>query len=118
MKRHKVPDYKDKNVFGVPFYVMIQRTGQALPQCILHAMRYLRRTGSDSVGIFRKSGVRSRIQKLHNDIECNPEAVDFETLQSYDVADLVKQYFRELPECLLTTKLSDIFVTIFLCKYL
>lgn len=72
MKRNKVPDYKDKNVFGVPFFVMIQRTGQALPQCILHAMRFLRRTAGDALGIFRKSGVRSRIQKLRNDIEADP----------------------------------------------
>ncbi|KAL4230817.1 Dynein light chain Tctex-type [Mactra antiquata] len=113
MKRNKVPDYKDKNVFGVPFYVMIQRTGQALPQCILHAMRFLRRTGGDALGIFRKSGVRSRIQKLRNDMEADPESVDFNELQAYDVADLVKQYFRELPECLLTNKLSDIFISIF-----
>ena len=72
MKRHKVPDYKGKNVFGVPFTVMIQRTGQALPQCVLHAMRFLRRNCGDALGIFRKSGVRSRIQKLRNDIEADP----------------------------------------------
>lgn len=113
-KRNKVPDYKNKNVFGVPFTVIIQRTGQALPQCILHAMRFLRRTAEDALGIFRKSGVRSRIQKLRNEIEANPESVNFEELQAYDVADLVKQYFRELPECLLTNKLSDIFISIFI----
>ena len=44
------------------------------------------------------------------------EIIDFEELQAYDVADLVKQYFRELPECLLTNKLSDIFISIFICK--
>ena len=44
------------------------------------------------------------------------EKIDFEELQAYDVADLVKQYFRELPECLLTTKLSDVFISIFICK--
>ncbi|XP_052278825.1 uncharacterized protein LOC127877199 isoform X2 [Dreissena polymorpha] len=114
MKRNKGSDFKDKHVFGVPFSVMIQRTGQALPQCILHAMRYLRRTSGDAVGIFRKSGVRVRIQKLRNDLEANPESVDFEEMQAYDVADLVKLYFRELPECLLTNKLSEIFTSIFI----
>ncbi len=28
MKRVKVPDYKDKNVFGVPLIVHVQRFGQ------------------------------------------------------------------------------------------
>ena len=44
--------------------------------------------------------------------------VDFDELQAYDVADLLKQYFRELPECLLTNKLSEIFINIFICEYI
>lgn len=42
MKRIKVRDYKDRNVFGVPLQVIVQRTGQPLPQGIQQAMRYLR----------------------------------------------------------------------------
>lgn len=72
MKRHKIPDYKERNVFGIPLLVTLQRTGQPLPQCMLYAMRYLRKTAKDAVGIFRKAGVRSRIQKLKNDVEANP----------------------------------------------
>ena len=41
------------------------------------------------------------------------DSTDFENLQSYDVADLLKQYFRELPESLLTSKLSETFISIF-----
>ncbi|KAF3852080.1 hypothetical protein F7725_005435 [Dissostichus mawsoni] len=64
MKRIKVRDYKDRNVFGVPLQVMVQRTGQPLPQGIQQAMRYLRSQCLDQVGLFRKSGVKSRIQAL------------------------------------------------------
>ena len=71
IKRFKAPDYKDKHVFGVPLLVVLQRSGQPLPQCILYAMRSLRRTASDAVGIFRKSGVRSRIQKLRDQVEAD-----------------------------------------------
>ncbi|XP_074651788.1 rho GTPase-activating protein 7-like isoform X2 [Tubulanus polymorphus] len=113
IKRFRAPDYKDKNVFGVPLLVMLQRTVQPLPQCILYAMRHLRRTAPEQVGIFRKSGVRSRIQKLRNQLESNPDMIDFESIQEYDVADLLKQYFRELPECLLTNKFSEIFISIY-----
>ncbi|ELT92701.1 hypothetical protein CAPTEDRAFT_219638 [Capitella teleta] len=113
IKRWKTPDYSQQRVFGVPLLLILQRTGQPLPQCILRAMRCLRRTALDAVGIFRKSGVRSRIQKLRNQMESDPDSVDFDTLQSYDVADLLKLYFRELPECLLTNKLSETFISIF-----
>lgn len=47
----------------------------------------------------------------------NTELVNFQELQAYDVADLLKQYFRELPECLLTNKLSEVFINIFICKF-
>ena len=45
------------------------------------------------------------------------ECVDFDQLQAYDVADLLKQYFRELPECLLTNKLSETFIASFTREY-
>lgn len=69
----------------------------------------------DQIGIFRKSGVKSRITKLKLIVE-NSEDDNmniFEDQQAYDVADMVKLFFRELPECLLTTKLSETFVAIF-----
>lgn len=71
IKRLKSPDYRDKNVFGVPLSVIQQRSGQPLPQCVLFAMRCLRRNAKTAVGIFRKSGVKSRIMKLRNDLEIN-----------------------------------------------
>ena len=67
----------------------------------------------DQVGLFRKSGVRSRIQKLKLMTESQGETMTFEGQQAYDVADMVKQYFRELPEALLTNKLSETFIAIF-----
>lgn len=71
-KGSKTPDYSDKKVFGVPLSLILQRTGQPLPQCILHAMRYLRKSAPDTVGIFRKSGVKTRITKLRDDLEKDP----------------------------------------------
>lgn len=79
-------------------------------------MQWLHENASDQVGIFRKSGVKSRIHILRNRIESN-SVVDYSEQQCYDVADMLKQYFRELPETLLTAKLSETFVFIFQCKY-
>ncbi|XP_064361010.1 stAR-related lipid transfer protein 13 isoform X2 [Dromaius novaehollandiae] len=113
MKRMKVPDYKDKNVFGVPLIVHVQRTGQPLPQSIQQALRYLRSTCLDQVGLFRKSGVKSRIQALRQMNESSPENVSYEDQSAYDVADMVKQFFRDLPEPLLTSKLGETFLHIY-----
>ncbi|XP_077165316.1 stAR-related lipid transfer protein 8 [Paroedura picta] len=113
MKRSKAPSYKDKVVFGVPPTVNVQRTGQPLPQSIQQAMRYLRRQCLDRVGLFRKSGVKSRIQALRLMNEVSPENVNYDGQSAYDVADLLKQYFRDLPEPIFTFKLTDTFLQIY-----
>ncbi|XP_027586743.2 stAR-related lipid transfer protein 8 isoform X1 [Pipra filicauda] len=113
MKRSKVPDYRDKTVFGVPPIVNVQRTGQPLPQSIQQAMRYLRSQCLDQVGIFRKSGVKSRIQALRHMNESSPDNVSYVGQSAYDVADLLKQYFRDLPEPIFTSKLTDTFLQIY-----
>uniref|UniRef100_A0A8C4MNI0 Rho GTPase-activating protein 7 n=1 Tax=Equus asinus TaxID=9793 RepID=A0A8C4MNI0_EQUAS len=113
MKRIKVPDYKDRNVFGVPLTINVQRTGQPLPQSIQQAMRYLRNHCLDQVGLFRKSGVKSRIQALRQMNESAIDCVNYEGQSAYDVADMLKQYFRDLPEPLMTNKLSETFLQIY-----
>lgn len=65
------------------------------------------------MGLFRKSGVRSRIQRLKQLTESQGDAISYDGQQAYDVADMVKQYFRELPETLFTNKLSETFIAIF-----
>uniref|UniRef100_A0A4W3J036 Rho GTPase-activating protein 7 n=1 Tax=Callorhinchus milii TaxID=7868 RepID=A0A4W3J036_CALMI len=113
MKRIKVPDYKDRNVFGVPLLINVQRSGHPLPQSIQQAMRYLRSQCLDQVGLFRKSGVKSRIQALRQMNETCTDGVNYEGQSAYDVADMVKQYFRDLPEPLMTSKLSETFLQIY-----
>jgi deleted in liver cancer protein len=85
------------------------------------AIKHLSQHALDRVGIFRKPGVKSRIQKLRQQLISlgvdETLKLTLEEQQDYDVADLVKQYFRELPEALMTTKLSDTFLAIFQREY-
>uniref|UniRef100_A0A0R3QFN5 Rho-GAP domain-containing protein n=1 Tax=Brugia timori TaxID=42155 RepID=A0A0R3QFN5_9BILA len=103
----------------------------------LEMMHFLRILAPDTVGIFRKSGVRSRITELRMLCDVAPEAEVFTdgkldpsqillflflhfilyvfTLVSFevhDVADLLKQYFRELPEPLMTAKYSETYCSL------
>lgn len=74
---------------------------------------------SVQVGLFRKSGVKSRIQALRQMNESSGAdggGVNYEGQSAYDVADMLKQYFRDLPEPLLTSKLSETFLQIYQCK--
>ncbi|XP_049303081.1 uncharacterized protein LOC105233785 isoform X1 [Bactrocera dorsalis] len=117
IKKIKMPDYKDKKVFGVPLLLILQRTGQTLPIAIRAAFRWLQVRALDQIGLFRKSGVKSRIIKLKSEVEQLDSTAlcmeVYDTQQAYDVADMLKQYFRDLPESLLTTKMSETFAAIF-----
>ena len=105
--------FPEKNVFGVPLLTIAHRTGNPLPQAILLALNYLSRNALNCEAIFRKSGVKSRIEKLKEEIENGTNKSDYESYAVYDIADMVKQYFRELPEPLLTSKLAETFISIY-----
>ncbi|KAE8614462.1 hypothetical protein XENTR_v10008171 [Xenopus tropicalis] len=113
IRKIRAPDYKDKNVFGVPFLLNVQRTGHPIPKSILQAMEYLRIHFLDQVGLFRKSGVKSRIQTLREMNEQDSKYVNYEGQSAFDVADMVKQYFRDLPEPIFTSKLCESFLHIY-----
>lgn len=49
IKKPKASDYKDKNVFGVPLLLNVQRTSHPLPNGILQALEYLRSHFLDQV---------------------------------------------------------------------
>eukprot|EP01137_Pigoraptor_chileana_P002465 Opistho-2@41343 len=102
-------EYAESAVFGVPLSVIIERTGRPLPDVIFGAMTHLSEIGGSIKGIFRKAGSAARIRELKSICE-GRQGLDFSDLPAHDVADLVKQYFRELPEPLLTEKLSPQFI--------
>ncbi|XP_031663554.1 stAR-related lipid transfer protein 13-like [Oncorhynchus kisutch] len=113
LKRMKVEDSRQKGVFGVPLIVHTQRCGYPLPLCLQQALSHLRTHCLDQVGLFRKSGVKSRIQALRQECETSPDSVCYEDQSAYEVADMVKQFFRDLPEPLLTSKLGETFLHIY-----
>lgn len=102
------------NVFGVSLNAIMQKTGQPLPQKIIEAMKFIRKVAQYEVGIFRKNGNKLRINKLKEAIDSG-QNIDFESedMTYFDVADLIKLYFRELPECLITNKISDVLLSIY-----
>lgn len=85
------------------------RLGLVLPPVIDSAVDYLLMNGIDAIGIFRKSGVKSRILSLKQQIEANQNLKFAELNQNnefsiYDIADLVKMWFRDLKPVPLMTK--------------
>lgn len=68
MKRMKVPDYKEKSVFGVPLIVHVQRCGFPLPLCLQQALSHLRTHCLDQVrkNAFHKDWISVCASSLHS----------------------------------------------------
>jgi hypothetical protein len=130
-------------VFGLNLSTHYQRTGSPLPDIILNSINIIEANSKELIGIFRKPGVKTRIDEVHKLIDIYPKfkflhnqgdsnkendssaqisysigdeyqnnnnnKIDF-----FDMADLVKQFFRELPECILTNNLSQVILSIYL----
>ncbi|CAF1318269.1 unnamed protein product [Adineta ricciae] len=116
-KLNKLPKsttWKGKRVFGVPLRVYQQTTGRILPMAIANALQYIRVHAGKCDGLFRKPGVKSKIERLRSQIESLNESnneyafdsIKFDEYQPYVVADTIRQYFRELPECLMPPVLT------------
>lgn len=100
-------------LFGCDIKTLEQfmKLGLILPPAIDSAVDHLLANGGEAVGIFRKSGVKSRILTLKQRIEANQDAKIDELNKDnefsiYDIADLVKLWFRELKPTPLMTKES------------
>ncbi|THD28446.1 STA13 [Fasciola hepatica] len=105
----------DGPVFGQSLASWQRRLGYPLPSAIVHMMDHLERIGTTAHGIFRRPGGKVRTQALREQIEHDLSWKNFDDWQPYDVADLLKQFFRELPESLLTSKLSTVLVNVYSC---
>jgi len=103
----------DKAVFGVPLMTNVKRSGRTLPPSILAAIDHLiNHSGLETSGLFRRGASKAKIDGLKLLLEANPDFTDFTDFTSYEVADLIKLYFRELPEALLSSKLTETLIMI------
>uniref|UniRef100_H0WUR4 StAR related lipid transfer domain containing 13 n=1 Tax=Otolemur garnettii TaxID=30611 RepID=H0WUR4_OTOGA len=108
MKRMKVPDYKDKAVFGVPLIVHVQRTGQPLPQSIQQALRYLRSNCLDQVRLTR---CQSLEEECHAEKQCASTVakhISKEEEMLLNIADVLFHYKPGPPEKLSSSDRDEI----------
>jgi hypothetical protein len=95
-------------VSGIPLKDQ-QTTNYGVPIIVHKCIQFVEARGMDVEGIYRHSGQRAKIQKLT--LEFNQDAkgvvIDADVYNVHDVTGCLKQFFRSLPDPLLTHQLYE-----------
>ncbi|CAG0887320.1 unnamed protein product [Darwinula stevensoni] len=87
-----------------------QDGGPEVPLLVSVCLKHLEANGLHTLGIFRVSSSRKRVRQLREDFDGGAEVALDETQCPHDVATLLKEFLRDLPEPLLTKDLYKPFI--------
>lgn len=106
-----------KPVFGVSLSKLYERDGLAVPMVVYQCIQAVDMYGLGVEGIYRQSGSLTHINKLKSmfDADSQNPALDFRNPESFyhdvnSVTGLLKQFFRDLPDPILTSEHHGSFV--------
>lgn len=101
--------------FGVDFQLHLQDSSteeENIPHIITSCIDEIDQRGLDVKGIYRVSGVKSRVEKLCQAFENGAYHADLSDTPPHVIAAVLKLYLRQLPESLLTFRLYPEFIRV------
>ncbi|CAG9571560.1 unnamed protein product [Danaus chrysippus] len=84
--------------------------GPKVPALVSSCLSHLRRHGLDTLGLFRVSASKKRVRQLREEWERGQEAALDAAVCPHDVATLLKEFLRDLPDPLLCRDLYPAFL--------
>lgn len=96
--------------FGVDLDQHLLMTGTTVPIIVRKCIQEIDERGILVKGIYRVSGVKSRVEKLCQEFEQGGENVDLSDIHPNVIANVLKLYLRQLPQPLFTFKLYPEFL--------
>ncbi|KAF2176989.1 Rho GTPase-like protein activator [Zopfia rhizophila CBS 207.26] len=104
-----------KPVFGVSLEQLMARDGSPVPMVVYQCIQAVDMYGLEVEGIYRIPGTTSHIQSMKTLFDSDANQVDFRNPEAFQhdvnsVAGLLKQFFRELPDPVLTKEFYQKFI--------
>ncbi|XP_076339745.1 rho GTPase-activating protein 45-like isoform X3 [Tachypleus tridentatus] len=96
--------------FGVNLTTHAAETGRKIPLIVIRCVSEIDQRGSSIRGIYRVSGVKSRVENLCQLFENTPDLVDLYKIHPFVIASVLKRFFMQLSEPLLTFELYQEFI--------
>lgn len=109
-------DYpKTRPVFGQSLEALSARDESVVPILVYQCIQAVDLYGLDVEGIYRLSGEKKHVERLKLIFDNDPSSVDFRKQEDFlgdvnSVASILKQFFRDLPDPLLTNDLYKEFI--------
>ncbi|XP_053202393.1 rho GTPase-activating protein 29-like [Panonychus citri] len=94
------------------FGVDLKSRGDEIPYIVVKCVTELEKRGKCVKGLYRVSGVKSRVDKLCRSFEKGNDVGDLSDVHPNVIANVLKLYLRQLPEPLLTYKAYSEFIRI------
>lgn len=94
------------------FGIDLKSHSDEIPYIVVKCISELDKRGISSKGIYRVSGVKSRVEKLCQTFESGADLVDISDVPPNIIANVLKLYLRQLPEPLMTFKSYPDFIRI------
>lgn len=98
-----------RKVFGVPLDRLVGDEVR-IPVVVERLITTIELKGLYVEGIYRKSGITSRVTQLKQDMDDDPEGVDLDSYPIHVLTATLKAFFRDMPEPLMTFELYDSFL--------
>ena len=96
--------------FGVPLGDHLLQVGAEIPPLVCRCVLEIDKRGMSIKGLYRVSGVKSKVEKLCQAFENGADLVDLSDVHPNVIANVVKLYMRQLPEPLCTFRLYSDFI--------
>lgn len=100
------------SVFGVDLSLLSRDKPDEVPFVVLRCTSEIESRALTVQGVYRVSGSKPRIQKLCQAFEEQKELVDLSDPSPHDITSILKHFFKELPEPLLTFDLYNDFIDV------
>ncbi|MCJ8746059.1 hypothetical protein PDJAM_G00137540 [Pangasius djambal] len=97
-------------LFGVEFSVLPREQPHDVPFIVQRCTEEIESRALTVQGVYRVSGSKPRILKLCHAFETQKDQVDLSDLSPHDITSVLKLFFKDLPEPLLTFDLYNEFI--------
>ncbi|XP_062600737.1 uncharacterized protein LOC134262375 isoform X2 [Saccostrea cucullata] len=98
--------------FGVDFQEQVEKSHSAIPCIVTKCLTEIEKRGILIKGIYRMSGVKSKVEALCSRFEKDPDSVNLDDEHPNVISNVLKLYLRQLPEPLLSFKLYSSFIQV------